>query len=378
MRKTFHLRLTPTKEQRRAFAAILEDSCETYNAALQERKEAWRLERKSISYEDQCAELAELRKDERFSRIASYIQREPLRRIDHAFKEFFRRCKSGEKPGYPRFKSPHRYQSFAWNEPRVYEKTFLVPKLGLVKFKAHRRIAGTPKQVIIKKVGVSWIAKVSCDCGPAPEKCTVKNPIGIDLGLTALATLSDGSSIPNPRWTKKHASAIARAQRGLARKKRGSSNCLKAKEQLRRTYQKMANARSNYCHHVSKAIVSKYDLVAHEKLDIMPMAQMRRAGMTKSIMDAAWSQLIRQITYKAEYAGKWAVPVNPRGTTQTCSSCGAVAKKKLSERTHSCPCGLVLGRDHNAGINIMNLALKKSGRDFVGFLTEEELSSLPR
>jgi putative transposase len=369
MIRSYELRLKPTKTQRIAFDEILRDSRETYNAALSERKEAWKLERKSITLYDQQKELTELRKDPQFAVIGLDIQREPLRRIDRAFKSFFRRCKAGEKPGYPRFKGRDRYTSFAWNRPNLDQTVVRLPNLGHVKFKAHRQWEGIPKQVTIKRVGKKWIGRVACDIGQAPEKCVVSNPVGIDLGVTTLATLSDGSEIQNPRFVRKHATAIERAQKNLARKKRGSKNRLRAKEVARRAYQRMADARKNYCHHVSKQLVETYDLIVHEDLKIGNMTRSakgtikdpgknvrQKSGLNRSIMDAAWGMLIWQIIYKAESAGKWVVPVNPRNTSQMCSVCGAIVRKKLSERLHVCDCGTILGRDHNAAINILALA----------------------
>jgi putative transposase len=368
MMRSYELRLKPTRKQKEAFARILLDSQETYNAALQERRDAWKLQHKSISLYDQCAELARLREDPQFSVIASDIQREPLRRIDRAFKAFFRRCKSGEDPGFPRFRSVDRYTSFAWHSPRIHGDAVLVPNLGHVRFKAHQEIKGTIKQATIKLVGKKWVGRVTCDIGPAPGKCVVSHPVGIDVGLTTFATLSDGSEIPNPRFIRQHVQRIARAQKNLARKKRGSKNRLRAKEQTRRAYQRMADARKNFCHHVSKALVARYDLIAHEDLKISNMV---KGYLAKSILDAAWGQLLFHLAYKAERAGRYVVAVNPRGTTQRCSRCGETVPKGLADRWHECPhCGLSLNRDHNAAINILALGENALGRSVVGVSAE--------
>jgi len=363
MMRSYELRLKPTRAQKEAFARILLDSQETYNACLQERKEAWKLQHKSVTYNDQCAELTQLRKDVQFATIAVDIQREPLRRVDRAFKAFFRRCKSGDKPGFPRFRSRDRYTSFAWHSPRLHGDSVLIPNLGHVRFKAHREITGTAKQVTIKLNGKKWVGRVVCDIGPAPEKCVVSRPVGIDLGLTTFATLSDGSEVQNPRFVRQHAQRIARAQKNLARKKRGSKNRIRAKEQARRAYQRMSDARKNFCHHVSKALVGRYDLIAHEDLKITNMV---KGNLAKSILDAAWGQLLFQLSYKAECAGRYIVAVNPRGTTQRCSRCGEIVPKGLADRWHECPhCGLSLNRDHNAALNVLAL-----GRSAVEVLAE--------
>ena len=352
MFKTYELRLKPNQMQCAAFEDILRDSAETYNAGLQERIEAWKLQRKSVGLYEQFGELTELRKDLRFATISVDIQREPLRRLDRAFKAFFRRCKSGEKPGFPRFRSWKRYDSFLFGLPRILENRIKVPNLGWFKFKAHQDIIGTPKTATVKRAGKKWIVRLVCDIGAAPEKVAVSNAVGIDVGLTNFVTLSNGQSIDNPRWTRKHEARIAAANRRLALKQKRSNNRIAARELLRRAHQRAADARRNFCHHVSKWLVQNYDLIAFEKLNIKGMAQGRLA---KSILDAAWGELIWQVKYKAENAGVWAIPVNPRGTSIRCSNCGADVRKTLKDRRHVCECGVNLDRDHNAAMNILRL-----------------------
>jgi len=216
---------------------------------------------------------------------------------------------------------------------------------------------------------------IVCDIGAAPTKINVSRSIGIDVGLTTLATLSNGQSINNPRWTRKHEAKIAAASRKLALKQKRSKNSARASELLRRAYQRSANTRINYIHHISKLLTQSYDLIAYENLNIESMVRSakgtvdkpgknvaQKSGLNKSIMDAAWGILIYQIAYKAESAGKWAIAVNPRGTTQLCSGCGGKVPKSISERRHKClDCGLDIGRDHNAAINILRLGMSLAG-----------------
>lgn len=360
MLRTFQFRLKPNATQVAALEYILEDNRETYNAGLQERKESYRLEGKSITYYDQQAELTELRKDERFTVIATTIMRDPLRRLDRAMQGFFRRCKSGDKPGFPRFKSRSNYNSFtiSGNRPVVREKSIAVPKVGDIQMRGGRSIQGVAKEATVKRIGKKWQVSICCDIGEAPEKVTVSKAVGIDLGLTNFVTLTDGSTVDNPRWTRKHEARIAEANRTLARKQKRSKNRLRAKEALRRAHQRGAYARRNFTHHVSRWLIDNYDLIAFEKLNIKGMVQGRLA---KSILDAAWGELVYQLTYKAEYAGKWAIPVNPRGTSIRCSACGADVRKTLADRRHVCDCGADLDRDHNAAINILALGMSAAG-----------------
>lgn len=352
------MRLKVTRKQDETLTRLLAQLCELYNMALEQRISVYKSHRKTIGLYDQQKQLTELRNGvEEYANGPMRIQRDPLIRLDRAFKAFFRRCKSGENPGFPRFRSRERYDSFS---VQMEERNFRfsdgkvsLPRLGTFRTKTKCKIKGDPLVLHIKRCGQKWQAQVVCDVGPAPEKVEVRNTVGIDLGLTALATLSDGTEIPNPRWTKQEENRLAQADRDLSRKKNGSNNRKNSKERLRRVHQRIAGLRSSYLTGVAKQLFNDYDLIAHEKLNIRGMVQSRFA---KSIMDAAWSQLIHRLNCEAEYAGKWVVPVNPRGTTQLCSRCGEKVLKDIRQRQHNCPnCGLSLGRDHNAALNILRL-----------------------
>ena len=361
MFRTYSLRLKPTARQTRQLNAALTICCDLYNAALQERREAWTTQRRSISYPMQCRQLTELRaEDPGIRAIPVDLAREPLRRVRRAFAGFFRRVKAGQKPGYPRFRSRERYSSLAIHAPnfRIEGRTLLVSTLGGFRFQAHRELRGVPKSLTLVASGKKWLGRVVLDVGPAPEKRAVDTDVGIDVGLSSFAVLSDGSEVPNPRFLRKSEEEIARCNRRLARKQRGSRNRRKARLALRRAYERVAGRRRNFCHHISKGLVSQYDLIAFEKLQIREMVG---GKLSKSILDAAWGELTRQIAYKAEEPGRWAVPVNPRNTTQACSACGRRVEKSLVDRWHACECGLSVSRDHNAALNILALGRTAAG-----------------
>jgi putative transposase len=357
------MRLKTTSNQRRTLDGLLAQLCELYNMALEQRRDAWKTRRKSLSLYDQQKQLTELRGGvEEYASGPLKIQRDALRRLDHAFKAFFRRVKVGDKPGFPRFRSHLRYDSFAVGRDGfgLENNALSISKLGTFKVKTGFKIKGEPTELRIKRCGNKWQAQIICDIGPEPEKTAVCNAIGIDLGLASLATLSDGTEIANPRWTRQEEERLATAHRNLSRKVKGSNNRQKAKERLRRVHQRIAGLRSAYLTGVAKQLVAEYDLIAHEKLNIRGMARTRFA---KSILDAAWAQLIRRLYSEAEYAGKWMIPVNPRGTTKRCSNCGEMVPKTIRQRVHDCPvCGLSLGRDHNAALNIKALGMSAAER----------------
>jgi putative transposase len=365
MMRSYQVRLKATKRQGLALGALLAECCELYNAALQERRDAWKICQKNVTLYDQMKELTQLRAiDPESASFPLKIQRDPLRRVDLAFQSFFRRVRARQTPGYPRFKSRDRYHSFTVDAEsfRVEGDRIVVTKLGGFRFHTRCKLKGTPRVLHVKRCGQKWRAVIVCDIGPAPERVAVKTAIGIDVGVRTLVTLSNGGEVLNPRWTQEAEERLARANRQLATKRRGSNNRAKARERLRRVHEAIQGRRREWLHGVSKWLVANYDLIAFEKLDIRGMVKDAPASpVRKSILDAAWAELIWQVTYKAESAGKWAVPVDAGGTTETCSGCGEIVPKKL-QRQHQCAkCGLALGRDHNAAINVLQRGLRCAG-----------------
>lgn len=376
MHRSYPIRLQPNAAQRAKLGLYLERLRELYNMALQQRQDAWRIAGKSPKLFDQQRDLTELREHPDYAVIPASICRDALRRLQRAFDAFFRRVEAKQKPGFPRFKGQGRYESFAIDSQcfKVGRGGIRIPGLGVVKFKTSREVQGTPKQLVIFRRGKKWLASITSDIGPAPAKRVVERAVGIDVGLTTLATLSDGTEIENPRWMKQCEEQIIKAHRALTRKHLGSANWLKAKEALRRAHQRAANCRTNYLHHVSKWLVANYDLIAYEKLDTLPLS---KSYLSKSISDAGWGQLLYQVGYKAEEAGAYCVAVNPRGTSQMCSGCGATVNKPLKEREHRCGCGLVLGRDLNAALNILKLGETALGRSAVAQAARASEDALP-
>lgn len=234
----------------------------------------------------------------------------------------------------------------------------LVPKLGLVRFNLYRPIEGSIKDATIRHKNGRWFVCFACDLGPAPDKAPVARATGVDLGLTSFAVLADGTEVENPRFFRKGEALLATRQRKLQLKKRGSKSRERAKRLVGKAHEHVKNQRLDFSRKLAVDLFSRYDLVAFEDLQIRNMI---RSSLGKSIFDAAWGVFLNALVCKAESAGKWAVPVDPRGTSQRCSDCGAVVKKELSERQHRCGCGLTLGRDHNAALNIL-----AAGRAVVG------------
>ncbi|HEY9842400.1 MAG TPA: transposase, partial [Candidatus Obscuribacterales bacterium] len=327
MRKTFRYRLYPTKAQEQALEQQLREACSLYNAALQERKDAWKHAGISIRYLDQAAQLKAIRA-EGLNGLANFsCAQDILRRVDKAYQAFFRRLKRGEKPGYPRFKPHQRFDSLTF--PAYGDGIRLLPSgkgggklrvqgVGALKVKLHRPVEGQIKTVTLKREAGKWyvcfsVIAASYRLKPSPLA------VGLDVGLESFAVLSDGTIIANPRQHRKAQARLRRAQRKVARRKKGSQGRKKAVRELQAAHAHVRHQRQNFHHRLSHRLVQHYGILAIEELNIQGLA----GGMlAKSVHDAGWSGFFSKLTYKAESAGRLLLRVNPRGTSQRCSGCG--------------------------------------------------------
>jgi putative transposase len=219
----------------------------------------------------------------------------------------------------------------------------------------HRQITGIAKTLTLKRESSGkWFAIFCAETEKqAPEKNTGPK-VGLDLGLTNFAALSDGTIIKNPHHLKKWEKKLAAAQRQLSTKKKGSKNRLRAKLKVARRYEKVANCRLDFLHKTANHLLFLYSFIALEKLNIHDMAQQKYG---KWINDAAWGTFTSILGYKAEEAGCQLAFVDAENTTKECSACGKMVEKPIWQRQHICPdCGLVADRDINASINILNKA----------------------
>jgi len=317
---------------------------------LEDRKNAYDRCGVGLSYTQQAGQLKYLDLG-----IYSQVAQDTLRRLDKAFQNFFRRVKNGDKKvGYPRFQGKNRYDSFTYPQSgfNVKDGKLHLSKIGVIRLFQHREIEGKIKTCTIKQDGNQWYVCFSVEL-PDAEKKECNTSVGIDVGITTLATLSDGTEIENPKTLDKYDSKLRKEHRELSRKKKGSSNRNKQKIVLAGVYRKVRNARNDYLHKASRFLADTYDQIVFEDLQIKNMV--KNHHLAKSIHDASWSTLITFTTYKAEEAGGNVELVNPRNTSKQCSVCGNIQAMPLSQRTYSCPiCGNVKGRDHNAAINIEN------------------------
>jgi putative transposase len=356
LRKTYKYRLHPTPAQARALDTVLHRCRELYNAGLEERREAWRKCQVSVTEAMQSAQLPGIKEVRpEFAEVHSQVLQDVLKRLDGAFQAFFRRVEAGEKPGYPRFQGRERYTSFTYkqfeNGAKLDNGFLVLSKLGRIAVRWSRPIEGTIKTVTISREPDGWYASFSCADVPAKPLPLTGQETGIDMGVESYLTCSDGSSEPNPRYLRNAEAHLKRCQRRVSRRKQGSHRRREAVALLKRAHQKVARQRLDHAHKTALKLVQRYDVIYHESLQVANMV--RNHHLAKSIADVGWGLFLTILTFKAAWAGKSVIAVNPAFTSQTCSGCGVVVHKGLSVRWHCCPdCGTSLHRDHNAAKNI--------------------------
>ncbi|TMD23997.1 MAG: transposase, partial [Chloroflexi bacterium] len=227
---------------------------ELYNAALSERKDAYKYAGKSISYSDQQNDLPEIKSEirEEYQDIAAHVLQDVLRRLSKAFDAFFRRCKNGEHPGYPRFQGRNRYVSFTYPDGAGWKfdgQCLHLAKLGKARVRLHRPLEGKIKTVTIKREVNEWYVAFSCEVD-VPEKLPLSSEdVGIDLGVTHLATLSNGQMIEHPRYYRKAQKTLEKRRQALSRKKRGSHRRDKARQLVAKTHRTIARQRKDFRGH---------------------------------------------------------------------------------------------------------------------------------
>jgi putative transposase len=353
VRKAFRYKIYPTRRQAEALEAQLDQARALYNAALQERRDAYRQAHISLNYYDQANQLKAIRADGSLGLANFSACQDVLRRVQKTFEAFFRRVKAGEKAGYPRFKGRPRFDSFTLpsygdgGRVRANGKLYC-QGVGELKVKWHRPLQGTIKTVTLKREAGCWYVcfSVACDASSLPDSAET---VGLDVGLEAFATLSDGTRIDNPRYFTTAQAKLRRAQRKVARRKRGGHRRRKAVQALQRVHAHVRNQRRDFHHQVARRLVNRYGLIVVEDLNIQGLA----SGMlAKAVHDVGWGVFLMILLSKAAEAGRVGIKVDARGTSQDCP-CGAPVPKRLGDRWHHCAaCGLSVPRDHASALMI--------------------------
>lgn len=412
MRRSYKFQIKPTARQQIALTDMLADHCRLYNAALEERRTAYKTHGVTVRYGDQSAQLKEIRAFDSEvdpsggqARWSFSSQQATLRRLNRAFDAFFRRVKWGERPGYPRFRSVHRFDTVEFpknGDGCRWESTekgrtstwthVYLQGVGHVKVNQHRAVQGRVKTLSVKREGPlhrpRWYLILSCNDVPAEPLPETEENVGIDLatGDNGLAYLSTGERIDNPQPRKRLAAKLAKAQREMDRYKpnpgrRASRRYREAAARARNISAKMARIRRDHQHKVALDLVRRFDVIAVEDIapaqmtrrakpksnldkagNCLPNGQTAKSGLNRSILDAAWSQFLEILDAKAECAGRQVIRVNPAYTSQTCSACGAVDSKSRTLKVYCCTsCGHSEDADVNAAKNILGAGLALLG-----------------
>ncbi len=354
--------------------------CELYNAALEERIDAWRKERKSISYFDQQNTLPEIKAARpEFIELGSHALQQTLRRLDLAFQSFFRRVKAGQTPGFPRFKALRRFSGFAYPDPAGWkllqnghrgatlrlgsgESAMSIRARGQHRFGADAK----PNDITLTRRNGAWFVSVTLR---VPEEACARQRTddqrrGVDFGVSAWATFDDGQIIANPRWVREELPRLAALQRSRARKKKGSLRFKRLGQRIGCLHERIGNLRRDFVHKETTRMVRQCAVLATEQLAPKNMSRSARgtvetpgrrvrqkAGLNREILSAAFGMAHQMLAYKAEEAGTRLHLSNTRQLkpSQRCSACWEIAPKTLADRMHVCPhCGHVMQRDQNS------------------------------
>jgi putative transposase len=364
-RVTYEMFPTPKQEE------ILETwralHCELYNAAVEERREAWRTAGVSINYnrqQDQLPEIKEVRSD--LEPLGSHALQWTCRRVDHAYRAFFRRLKNGETPGYPRFKSRKRFKGWTWPDPagwklvlpekkgrhRPRTAVLSISNLGNVRIRGRARNEGTPRTCTITKKHGRWYASIVIDCAPLREHGTGR--IGFDWGLDSFLTFDDGTGVENPKFVGRELPALKRLSKALKNKKKGSNNWKKAVRKLALFYARMERKRDDFQHKESAKLIKRAAFLATEELDTKQLVEKedQTPARRRNILDSAPAGFLQKARYKAEEAGAGFVEIPTRiaKPSQRCPECFLeCGKKPIWQREHVCPhCGYRGPRDQSS------------------------------
>jgi putative transposase len=409
--KAYTYRIYANKATTEQLHWVLSRCQELYNAGLQERRDAYEMavrrhpnyyddeirkqltREHAVGYYEQKRELVDIKEVRpEYQDIASHVLQDVILRLKRAFDGFFQRVQKGEHPGYPRFQGRNRYDSFCYpdgagwkldakerpaGKKGIVRVNLKLAKIGTVKLHLHRNMAGTIKTVTMKREGEHFCAIFTCETGKPELLPTSSEDVGIDLGVTHFAALSNGEFIAHPRSFRKAQKKLAKMQQALSRKKKGSHRRKKAVQQVAKCHRMIANQRRDFQHKASRKLVNHYQVIVLEDLRVknltkrpkpkqdettgayLPNGAAAKAGLNTSILDAGWSIFTEMVSAKAAWAGRTVILVNPSKTSQMCPSCGTLRKKTLDERWHSCACGCELDRDTASAKVILDLGRKQ-------------------
>ena len=353
--RTYKYRIYPNRTARKHLDEVFYGHRCLYNKALEQRITAWKESELSLTFYDQNKSLNQVRKT-KYPKVNCTSFQQTMRRLDIAFKAFFCRLKAEKKPGFPRFKPASRFNSIVFKAndgARIKNGKLILTNCPPIRVKWHREV---PDGVVIKQIRIlrrngKWYVCLALEGDFITDRKPTGKAIGIDLGISHLVTTSDGKFFDSPRHYINAQKKLRILQRSVSRKKKGSNSRRLAVQRLAKFHEHIANQRADFLHKLTRRLVRDNDAIVLEDLTLAFMN--RNKYLAKSSLDVAMGKFIQMLEYKAESAGVRVVKVDPKHTSQVCSSCGQIVKKSLSVRVHRCDCGLVLDRDVNAAKNIL-------------------------
>jgi len=365
------IELRPNRVQATQFAHACGVARFAYNWAL----EAWKREYETGGKPTEAAlrrKLNAIKRDEFpwMLEVSKTVPQQAIKNLGKAFGHFFRRVRQGEKPGYPRFKKKGVHDAFrADNGPpeagkdavKVEGRRVRLPKIGWVRMREEVRFNGQIKSVVVSRRADSWYAAFAVETEDVPHASRKNHggAVGVDLGVSHLAMLADGTCITGPKPHKALLKRLGRESRRLSRKQKGSANWQKAKNRLARLHKRIADIRNDALHKLTTRLVLNYDLVGIEDLHVRGMSKNRH--LARSILEQAFHTFRCQLTYKAHmYGVRLVVADRFYPSSKTCSRCGSVQDMPLHVRVFRCACGNVLDRDLNAAINLKQYAVRQA------------------
>jgi putative transposase len=388
VRRSFKFRAYPTVPQEGRAVRLLRDHCDLYNAALEERREAWRRHMVSVGYGDQSAQLREIRMNDPLGqgRHSFTAQQQTLRRLDATFRAFFRRAMANKhKVGYPRFKPYQRFDQvlFVAGDGAKWQPAdggrwahARLQGVGQLKIRQHRPVKGQVKTLQLKREGRRWYVIVVA-VGAAEPLPPSGRAVGVDVGVARFLTTSDGVVIANPRFLNTAQERIAELQRRIERTRAGSGKRARLTRMLAGEWRKVRNQRRDFHHKIARVLVDSYDVLALENLRIGNLTASARgtveepgrnvaqkAGLNRSILDAGWGQFTSILVAKAESAGRRVIHVEPGYTSLDCHTCGSRCTRPRQAIVLCPKCG-DQDADRNAACNIATRAGLGSGQAHV-------------
>ncbi|MGG2465038.1 RNA-guided endonuclease InsQ/TnpB family protein [Streptomyces sp. RGM 3693] len=365
VKRAFKYRFSPTDAQAAELSRTFGCVRKVYNMALQARTEAWTLRQERVNYNTTSAMLTVWKKTEELAflnEVSSVPLQQCLRHLQAAYTNFF-----AKRARYPRFKSKKKARASAEYTSSAFR--FRDGKLTLAKMAEPLAIVWSrplPRDAKPSTVTVSrdaagrWFVSMLCDDPSVKPLPATDTTVGIDTGLDRLLTLSTGEKITNPKHERKHRARLAKAQRALAKKDKGSNNRAKARQRVAKIHARIADSRRDRLHKLTTRLVRENQTIVIEDLTVRNMV--KNHTLARAISDAAWSEFRSLLEYKAAWYGREVIAVDRFfPSSRLCSVCGTLASKMpLNVRTWTCDCGTTHDRDVNAARNILAEGLSVS------------------